>query len=84
MRGEGDAIAGAAEQAVAFSFLKDGIERLEGGYGEGAGEVGDGEAVVDAEAEEEGLFEDGLVGEAIDYSDVGDGRFGTIGEDGKR
>lgn len=83
MGGKGNAIVGAAEQAVAFGFLKDGGERCENGCGEGAGEVGGGEAVVGAEAEEQGLFEDGLFGEAVDGGDAGGGRSVASGENGE-
>ena len=83
MRGEGDAVGGEGEEAVGLGFLKDGRERAESGGGEGAGEVGEREAFVGAEAEEEGLFEDGFRGEALDGGDGGGGGGGAVGEDGQ-
>ena len=83
MGGEGDAVAGAAEQAVALGLLKDGGEWFESGRGEGAGEIGGGEAVVGAEAEEEGFFEDGSGGEALDSGEERGRDRGVAREDGQ-
>ena len=84
MGGERDAIVCAEEEAVDLGLAKDGGERFEGRRGEASGEIGGGEAVVRAEAEEESLFEHGLIGEAIDSGDEGGGNSGDPGEDGER